>query len=464
MSDTLTRPEVAGVLRVPPHSVEAEQSVLGALLMDNRAFDRVADVVGEAEFYRLEHRLIFGAIAALVKKSRPADVVTVFEHLQTAGKAEDVGGLSYLNDLANSVAGAANARRYAEIVGERATLRALIAACDEAAAAAFNPQGKGAAEIVDGAAQKLALLERKSTVRGPRSLAALLPARIDHFNAIADGTAKAGWSTSVPRLDRALSGGFRAGHVYILAARPSVGKSSFAQAIGLHFAEMHGPVLMLSQEMPESEVADRALANLGALDYGDLQTGDLNAKGDDTSGWEKLCSAVEFGKELPFYVDDQPALRLADIRVKARQIKGLKLLVLDYLQLCSGDGDNRNAEVEQISRGMKALAKELGFAVLALSQLNREVEKRANKEPQLSDLRDSGAIEQDADAVMFLWPVREYEGGARLVGLKLDKNRQGTKPRFGMHFNGAHQRWAESTEPLAEHGVVSQKATRKGYE
>jgi len=450
-------------LRLPPHSVEAEQSVLGSLLMDNKCFDRVADVVTEAEFYRGEHKLIFAAIAAMVKKGKPADVLTVFDRMQNEGTLEDAGGLPYLNQLAMSVPGSANARRYAEIVSERATLRALIAACDEAATAAFNPQGMAASEIVDSVAQKLALLERKTATKGPRALSDLLPARIDHFNAIADGTAKAGWSTSIPRLDRALSGGFRAGHVYILAARPSVGKSSFAQAISLHFAEMHGPVLMLSQEMPEAEVADRALANLGALDYGDLQTGQMNDTGHG-NGWAKLCDAVDFGRNLPFYVDDQPALRLADIRVKARQVKGLKLLVLDYLQLCSGDGDNRNAEVEQISRGLKALAKELGFAVLALSQLNREVEKRASKEPQLSDLRDSGAIEQDADAVLFLWPVKEYEGGARLVGLKLDKNRQGTKPRFGLHFNGAHQRWAESTEPLAEHGVLGQKTAHKGYE
>lgn len=447
-------------LRVPPHSVEAEQGVLGALLMDNRAFDRVGDVLTAKEFYRHEHRLIFGAIAGLVQRHKPADVLTVFERLRSEGTDEQVGGLAYINDLADSVASASNARRYAEIVSERATLRALISACDDAAAAAYNTQGKSAAEIVDGAAQKLALLERKSLVKAPRSLADLLPARLDHLNAIAEGKATAGWSTSIPRLDRALSGGFRAGHVYILAARPSVGKSSLAQSVALHFAEMHGPVLMLSQEMPEAEVADRALANLGALDYGDIQTGKLQDNGPRGSDWARLCDAVEAGRSLPFFVDDQPALRLADIRVKARQVKGLKLLVLDYLQLCSGDGDNRNAEVEQISRGMKALAKELGFAVLALSQLNREVEKRASKEPQLSDLRDSGSIEQDADAVLFLWPVKEYDGGSRLVGLKLDKNRQGQKPRFGLHFNGAHQRWHESTEALQEPGETK----RRGFE
>jgi replicative DNA helicase len=200
---------------------------------------------------------------------------------------------------------------------------------------------------------------------------------------------------------------------------------------------------MLSQEMPDAEVADRALVGLGRIDYERMQTGQLQR-----DEWERLTEAVERGAELPFYVDDQPALRIGDIRAKARAVKGLKLLVVDYVQLCEGDGDNRNSEIEKISRALKALAKELGFAVLLLSQLNREVEKRASKEPMLSDLRDSGAIEQDADVVLFLWPAQEFEGGSKLVGIKLEKNRQGKKARFALDFHGAHQRWAESTEQL----------------
>lgn len=452
-ADTIDR-ESTATLRVPPHSAEAEQSVLGALLLDNRAFDRVADVVAEGDFYRREHRLIFGAIAGLVLASREADVVTVFERLQAAGTADEVGGLQHLNALAQSVPGAGNARRYAEIVAERATLRGIIAACDDGATGAFNPQGRSASAVLDAVAQKLALLERRSMRRQPKSLRDLLPERLDAISALADGEKQAGMSTSIPRIDRMMAGGLRPGHVYVLAARPSVGKSSFAEAIGLHVAECHGPVLMLSQEMPDAEVADRALSGLGRIDYEGVQTGKLSQE-----EWSRLADAVERGQHLPFYVDDQPALRIGDIRAKARQVKGLKLLIVDYLQLCDGDGDNRNAEIEQISRALKALAKELGFAVLALSQLNREVEKRATKEPMLSDLRDSGAIEQDADVVMFLWPVSEFDGGSKLVGVKLEKNRQGRKGRFALDFHGAHQRWAESTEALPTH-----KGSKGGFE
>jgi replicative DNA helicase len=252
-----------------------------------------------------------------------------------------------------------------------------------------------------------------------------------------------------------LSGGLRPGKVYVLAARPSVGKSSLAQSLGLHFAEIHGPALMLSQEMPESEVAERAISALGRVDYGAVQTGKLTP-----DEWTRFVDGVEAGRALPFYVDDQAALRIGDIRAKARQVKGLKLLIVDYLQLCASDesSPNRNAEIEQISRGLKALSKEVGIAVLCLSQLNREVEKRASKEPMLSDLRDSGAIEQDADVVMFLWPAKEYETGSKLVGCKLDKNRQGVKGRFLLDFHGGHQRWGESTvdfESLAPAGKTS---------
>jgi replicative DNA helicase len=242
--------------------------------------------------------------------------------------------------------------------------------------------------------------------------------------------------------------------MYVLAARPSVGKSSLAQAIALYSASNQCPVLMLSQEMPDTEVAERAMSNLGAVDYEAIQTGALK-----DPEWNGLIEAVEASEHMPFYVDDQGSLTLADIRAKARQVKGLKLLVLDYLQLSAGDGDNRNAEIEHISRGLKSLAKEMGFAVLALSQLNRKVEERASKEPLLSDLRDSGAIEQDADVVMFLWPAVEYPGGSKLVGIKLEKNRQGKKGRFGLDFDGAHQRWVESSDELP-----TKTAAKAGFE
>lgn len=436
--------ESDSALRVPPHSLEAEQSVIGGLLLDNRAWDRAGDLLADGDFYRFEHRHIYAAIGALVNATRPADVITVFEHLQGIGKAEECGGLSYLNALAQSVPSATNMRRYAEIVRERAVQRRMIAAIDEASTMLWTTND------VDGAIDRVATmvheLQHRQVRKAPRLLGDVLVERVDRISELHSGEAEAGWPTRIPSLDRMLNGGLRPGMVYVLAARPSIGKSSFVESLAIALAEQDLPVLMLSQEMPEGEVADRALSSIGGIDYGTLQSGKLN-----DIEWSLLSDAVERGSALPFHVDDQAALRLGDIRTKARLVPGLKVLILDYLQLSASTGEhsNRNAEIEEISRGLKALAKDMGIAVIELSQLNREVEKRANKRPNLSDLRDSGAIEQDADVVMFLWPVREFEGeGRRILGLGVDKNRQGKKGEFGLDFFGAFQRWSESTADI----------------
>lgn len=428
-------------LRQPPWSQHAEQAVLGALFLDNAAWDRCADVVRAEDFYAHGHRVVFEAIGGLITACKPADVVTVFERLKAMGKVDEAGGLAMLNALAECAPGTANVRRHAEIVAEKALRRALIALCDEAATQAFGSTEETPA-VLDRISSAVAQLERRRMRKAPKSLGELLPGRLDHINALHAGEGKGGTPTGVDRLDRLLAGGLRPGQVYILAARPSVGKSALAQAIGEHVAGNEGPALMLSQEMPDTEVADRALARLGGISYEAIQTGRL-ADGD----WSKLASAVDYGARLPFYVDDQPALRLADIRAKARQVKGLRLLIIDYLQLSVGDGENRTQEVGAISRGIKSLAKELGVPVLLLSQLSRKVEERPGREPQLSDLRDSGEIEQDADVVIFLWPKHEPEYGPKVVGCKLEKNRQGKKgpaARFGLCFDGARQTWSES--------------------
>ena len=433
-------------LRVPPHSMEAEQSVLGGLLLDNRAWDRAGDLLTEGDFHRFEHRLIFGAISALATANLPADVITVFEHLQRAGKAEECGGLAYLNSLAQSVPSAANMRRYATIVRDRALERAVIAATAEAATIAWETGDDDAAAKIDRITTLLGRLERGQVRKAPRSIADIALERIDHYTALEDGTITAGWPTSIATLDARLNGGLRAGSLYILAARPAVGKSSFAQSLGLTLAEGGLPTLFLSLEMDETEVTDRGVSSSGRVSYSALLTGKMNSE-----HWARASEAMERLGRLPFFIDDQPALTLRDIRVKAKSVKGLKVLVLDYLQLCAGsrrDG-NRNGEIEEISRGLKALAKELGIAVIALSQLNRDVEKRTHKRPMLSDLRDSGAIEQDADVVMFLWPVRELEAeGRRIVGLAIDKNRQGRLGEVGLDFHGDTQRWVESTADI----------------
>ena len=441
------------VLDALPWRREAEQSVLGGLLLDNAAFDRIGDLLHAEHFYDSTHRSIWSASVTNIVAGKPADAITVHETLQALGKSEECGGLPYLNALAQSVPSASNIRRYAEIVREKAEQRALIAAADEAFTVA-REEGGTIAQKLDRITSRFGELERHQVRKLPRLIADIALERTEHYEALQNGTSRTGWPTHIPTLDGRLNGGLRAGSLYVLAARPSVGKSSFAQCLAHNFAGDGLPTLFLSLEMGDTEVADRGVANAGRISYSALLTGRM--RDDD---WSRASEAMDRLGRLPFYVDDQPALTLHDIRIKAKSIKGLKILVLDYLQLCAGarrDG-NRNGEIEEISRGLKALAKELGIAVLALSQLNRDVEKRVSKRPTLSDLRDSGAIEQDADVVMFLWVVREHEvEGRRIIGLGVDKNRQGRLGDLGLDFYGDTQRWGESTadiRPPSRNGV-----------
>jgi replicative DNA helicase len=437
-------------LRVPPHSAEAEQSVLGGLLLDNLAWDRAAELLNETDFYRYEHRLIFGAIAALVSTSRPADVITVFEQLQSHGKADDAGGLSYLNALAQSVPSAANMRRYAEIVRERALLRRIIAGCDEIATQAFSPAsgstpGARAGELLDHALTLFGQLDRTGQRPEPKQLSELLVPALDRYSDLAEGKTEPAMATGIKPLDRLINGGLRPGKVYGIAARPSIGKSAAGRSIGLHTAAAGCPTLLLSQEMPAEEVTDAIVGQLGGIDSQRLQTGRF-----DDQDWSRMVDAVEQGRSLPFYIDEQGGLRLADMRSKARAVKGLRVLILDYLQLSRSTLKNAttNDQVAEISKGLKALAMELKIAVVVLSQLNREVEKRTDREPQLSDLRDSGAIEQDLDVAVMLWTIREDADDTRLVGWKVAKHRGGRKGRFGMRFDAPRYRWSESAESI----------------
>lgn len=425
-------------IRMPPHSMESEQSVLGGLLLNNEAWDRVGDLLTDGDFYRHEHRLIFGAVSAMLNDCRPADVLTVFESLQRLGKDSEAGGMRYLNELAQSVPSAANIRRYAEIVSERAALRKIIAAADEMATQAFNAAGRAAGDIVNAAQAALGALERRNS-RQPRGIEAVVMARLEHIEAVAEGRTPPGWPTGLPWLDSSLNGGLRPGLVYCLAARPGVGKTSLALQMARRQAQDGRGTLFLSQEMPEGELADRVLSSAGRIDYGNMQTGKLA-----DAEWSRLAESVDEVRHLPLWIDDQPALSLSDIRSKSRQIRGLQVLVIDYLQLCQGTAETRNYQLEEITRGLKALAKQLGIAVIVLAQLSRETAKRAGGEPILSDLRDSGAIEQDIDVAMMLWRI-----GERLVGLKLEKNRQGRLGRVGLDFEGAVQRWGESTVDIS---------------
>lgn len=444
-------------LRVPPHSVEAEQSVLGGLLLDGSAWDRIGDLLSEADFYRHEHRVIFAGIAALLIACKEADVITVFAKLQADGKAEEVGGMTYLNALAASVPSAANIRRYAEIVREKSLQRGLVAAADEAATIAFSAGLGQVQQTIERCVNLFDAVQRRGVVQGPRHSGELAVSRIDHYNDIATGGQPVAFSTGLADVDERLNGGLQEGRVYVLAARPSVGKSSLALQIAAHQARaLERGVLVLSQEMPAEEVTDRFLANLGGVDYGELQRGSLS----DMS-WGRLSSAVELFGKLPIWIDDQAALTLGDIRAKAYALRreGLKLLVVDYLQLCSGQSKgknvNRNTELEEITRGLKALAKQLRISILLLSQLSREVEKRGTPEPTLGDLRDSGAIEQDADAVLGLWFARQWSD-RKVMALSVLKNRQGERgARIPLDFFGQYQQWADSTADVQSIGKQS---------
>jgi replicative DNA helicase len=414
MNNLVPRDEEVARLRVPPHSIEAEQSVLGGLLIDNSAWDRAADLVVEGDFYRLEHKLIFVAIGKLITASKPADVITVNEELSLQGKAADCGGLEYLNALAQAVPSAANLRRYAEIVRERAVLRKLVSASDDIASAALSPQGRTVSSILDEAESRILRIgeEGQRGSQGFHRMDKLLAQLMDRVNELHEKGADD--VTGVPSgfydLDR-MTAGLQAGDLVVLAARPSMGKTAFAINIAEHVAIQEGlPVLVFSMEMGAAQLALRMVGSIGRIDQSHLRTGRL---ADDE--WGRLAEAVDRMNHASLFIDESPGLTVAEVRARARRLARecgkLSLIVVDYLQLMSGDGgneENRATVLGEISRGMKGLAKELQCPVIALSQLNRSVEQRPDKRPMMSDLRESGAIEQDADVIMFIYRDEYY--------------------------------------------------------
>jgi len=400
-------------LRIPPHSIEGESSVIGGLLLSNDAWDRVSDILGDADFYRYEHRLIYGAIGALINNSRPADVITVFEHLQSQGRAEEVGGLSYLNSLAQYVPSASNIRRYAEIVRDRSILRKLVTASDEIATNAFNTKGRQVSDIVDESEQKIFNIgeQGKRNGGGFQAMDTLVVKLLDRVQEMADNPNDVtGVPTGFYDLDR-MTAGLQAGDLIVLAARPSMGKTALAINIAEHVALNEGlPVAVFSMEMGAAQLAVRIVGSIGRIDQGHLRTGKLS---DDE--WPRLSEAIEKLRTISLHIDESAGLTSGDLRSSARRLSRqcgqLGLIVVDYLQLMSGnggDGENRATELGEISRGLKMLARELKCPVIALSQLNRSVEQRPDKRPMMSDLRESGAIEQDADIIMFIYRDEYY--------------------------------------------------------
>ncbi|RMX06518.1 replicative DNA helicase [Corticibacter populi] len=406
--EEMADPQIAD-LRLPPQSVEAEQSVLGGLLLDNQVWERVSDLLKQGDFYRSEHQLIYAAIAALVESGKPADVVTVFEHLRGIGKAEEIGGIAYLNMLAQYVPSAANIRRYAEIIRERAILRKLITASDEIATAAFSPRGREVGQILDEAEAKVfSIAEESSRMKqGFQSLETLVVDLMDQIEEMAQNPSDiTGVSTGFADLDR-MTSGLQPGDMVVLAARPSMGKTAFAINIAEHVALNESlPVAIFSMEMGAAQLAVRIVGSIGRINQGRLRTGKLHDE-----EWPRLTEAIERLRNVSLHIDETPGLTPTELRANARRLARqygkLGLIVVDYLQLMSGSGnssdENRATELGEISRGLKMLAKELGCPVIALSQLNRSVEQRTDKRPMMSDLRESGAIEQDADVIMFIY-------------------------------------------------------------
>lgn len=422
-------------LRIPPHSMEAESSVLGGLLLDNKSWEQVADLLSEGVFYRYEHRQVYLAIQALINATRPADVITVYEHLQSIGKAEEVGGLGYLNALAQYVPSASNIRRYAEIVRERAILRKLVTASDEIATNAFNTQGKPVSQILDEAEQKIFQIgeEGSRLKQGFQSMDQLAVILLDRVNQMADSPNDI---TGVPSgfvdFDK-MTSGMQAGDLIVLAARPSMGKTALAINIAEHVALNEGlPVAVFSMEMGASQLAIRIVGSIGRIDQQRLRTGKLNQE-----EWPRLAEAIEKLRNVSLHIDETPSLTPMELRANARRLARtcgkLGLIVVDYLQLMSGNtssnnGDNRATEIGEISRGLKMLAKELQCPVIALSQLNRSVETRTDKRPMMSDLRESGAIEQDADVIMFIYRDDYYNKDSKEPGVAeiiIGKHRNG---------------------------------------
>ena len=429
-------------LRTPPHSIEAESSVLGGLLLDNGAWERVGDLLKEGDFYRYEHKLVFAAIGSLIESNKPADVITVDEHLKNQGKAEEAGGLVYLNSLAQYVPSAGNIRRYAEIVRERSILRKLVAASDEISTSAFNPQGKAVEKILDEAEQKIFRIGEegsrlKQGFQGMESLVVQLLDRVEEMSQNPNDIT--GVPTGFYDLDR-MTSGFQAGDMIVLAARPSMGKTAFAVNIAEHVALNEGlPVAIFSMEMGASQLAVRIVGSIGRLDQGHLRTGKLTDE-----EWPRLTEAVEKLRNISLHIDETPSLTPTELRASARRLARqcgkLGLIVVDYLQLMTGsssNGENRATELGEISRGLKMLAKELQCPVIALSQLNRSVETRTDKRPMMSDLRESGAIEQDADVIMFIYRDDYYNKDSKEPGVAeviIGKQRNGPTGTIKLAF------------------------------
>ncbi len=442
-------------LKVPPNSIEAEQSLLGGLMLDNLSYDKVADVIVGEDFYRKDHRLIFEAITRLAQDGNPCDAVTLSEHLDNRGELGAAGGLEYLATLANETPGAANVTAYAKILRERSILRSLISAGNEIAGSCFTSDGRSASQLVDEAERRVfEIAERGARGRsGFKALKQILPLAVDRIDLLhQSGGDITGITTGYKEFDK-MTAGLQKGELIIIAGRPSMGKTTLAVNIAENAAiGSKVPTAIFSMEMPSEQLAFRMISSLGRVDQTHLRTGRF-----PDEDWSRINTAVQLMSDAPIFIDDTAALSPTEIRARARRLKrehGLGLIVLDYLQLMQvhGNTENRATEISEISRSLKALAKELEVPIIALSQLNRSVEQRQDKRPVMSDLRESGAIEQDADLIIFIYrdevynPETPRKGTADII---IAKQRNGPIGDFPLTFVGKFtkfENWVPETQ------------------
>jgi replicative DNA helicase len=436
-------------LKVPPNSIQAEQSVLGGLMLDNQTWDSIADKVVETDFYRRSHQLIFRKIEELAEKQIPFDVITLSDSLKAIGELDNVGGLAYLIMLAKDTPSAANIVAYANIVRDRSVLRQLIHIGTEISDSAFNTDGRDTSELLENAERQvfqIAEQRQKGQSGGFISIKSLLAKAVDKIETLFEQEgAITGASTGFTDFD-ALTSGLQPSDLIIVAGRPSMGKTTIAMNMAENVAlKGDKPVAVFSMEMPGDSLAMRMMSSLGRIDQNKVRTGKL-----EDDDWPRLTSAINLLAGTQLFIDDSPALTPTEVRARARRLAReygqLGLIVVDYLQLMQSpsSGDNRVQQISDISRGLKALAKELNVPVVALSQLNRNLEQRPNKRPVMSDLRDSGAIEQDADLIVFVYRDEVYNEDSPDKGIAeiiIGKQRNGPLGTVRLTFLGQYTRF-----------------------
>lgn len=435
-------------LKVPPHSIEAERSVLGGLMLDDNAWDNISVALAAEDFYRSDHRIIYRVMVDLVEKNHPLDIITISEALEGIGELENVGGLAYISDLASSTPTASNIHAYAQIVRERSTVRSLISVAHEIADSGFNPDGRNSATLIDEAESKVfKISDDRPSSGGPEAVRPLLTRAVERIDVLFQTKgALTGISSGFRDIDE-MTSGLQPADLIIVAGRPSMGKTSFMMNIAESAAiSGESPVLVFSMEMPSDSLVLRMLSSLGRIDQTKIRTGQL---GDDD--WPRLTSAVTLLNDKPLFIDDTAALSPNEIRSRARRVVRehgkLGMILLDYIQLMqvSGTTENRAGEISEISRSLKSIAKEFDCPVIAGSQLNRSLEQRPDKRPIMSDLRESGAIEQDADVIMAIYRDEVYHEDAEkgIAEIIILKQRNGPIGRKKLAFVGQYTKFED---------------------